>query len=347
MLSEWLWITSTMFWGYRSSTRPSASDIYHHLGKLFLISQPSSHGTIIGIQKGIHDSFILTTSVTASSQIMTSSFRHLEAAAAESNIEALEKHRETASTLTKALSDFLHAQAINTDDIHHWHQELIKLPDGDQGKPPETLIMVVGSMGAGKSTAINALIDEARLLPTSGYDACTSVATEVRYNHCTDPDEAYRAEITFITKEELLNELLVLREDALSASEAADGSIPAAAADYDDNSHAEVAWDKIQAVWPRLTRAELAAPDFDVRALLEDDLIRVFLGKTRQVFHSTAAGLCRSLERFIANRDNATLAKRAEGVGAEQQFWPLVDKVNIFVKAEVLSTGAVIRDMVG
>lgn len=315
------------------------------------MSQPSSHGTINSIRRAIHDSFILITSITQSSQIMNSIFRHLEAAAAESNIEALEKHRETASTLTKALSDFLLAQANSADDIQHWHQELIRLSDDDQGKPPETLIMVVGSMGAGKSTAINALIDEARLLPTSGYDACTSVATEVRYNHSTDPDEAYRAEITFITEEELLNELLILREDVLYSSEAAGGgsssAAPAASADYDDNSHAEVAWDKIQAVWPSLTRAELAAPDFDVRALLKDDLIRVCLGETHQVCHPTAAELCRYLERFIANRDNSALAKRAEGVGAEQQFWPLVDKVNIFVKAEVLSTGAVIRDMVG
>lgn len=60
-------------------------------------------------------------------------------------------------------------------------------------------------MGAGKSTAINALLDEARLLPTSGYDAYTSVATEVRFNHSLDSAEAYRAEIMFITEDELLN----------------------------------------------------------------------------------------------------------------------------------------------
>lgn len=280
---------------------------------------------------------------------MNSSFRHLEAAAAESNIEVLENHRETASNLIKALFDYLPAEANSTNDIHHWHEELITLADGERGKPPETLVMIVGSMGAGKSTAINALIDEARLLPTSGYDACTSVATEVRYNYSADPDEAYRAEITFITHEELLNEILILREDVLSDSEAAGASAPApaTAADYDDHSHAEIAWDKIHAVWPRLTRAELAAPGFDVRALLEDPMIRVCIGQTHQVCHPTAAGLCRDLGRFVANRDNAALARRAGAVGAEQQLWPLVDKVNIFVKAEVLSTGAVIRDMVG
>lgn len=278
---------------------------------------------------------------------MNCSFRYLEAAAAESNIEALEKHRETASKLTKALSDYL--QANNAHDVDHWHQELIRLTNDDQGKPTETLITVVGSMGAGKSTAINALIDEPRLLPTSGYDACTSVATEVRYNHSTDPNEAYRAEITFTTQEELLNELLILREDVLSISEAAQESntAAAAAAEHDDTSHAEIAWDKIQAVWPRLTRAQLAAPGFDVHTLLEDEFVHKCLGETYRVCHPTAAGLCRDLERFVANRDNATLAKRVERVGAEQQLWPLVDKVNIFVKAEVLSNGAVIRDMVG
>lgn len=62
--------------------------------------------------------------------------------------------------------------------------------------------------------------------------------------------------------------------------------------------------------------------------------------------HATAAALCKDLERFVANRDNASLARRAEGVNSEQQLWPLVDKVDIFVKADVLSTGAVITDMV-
>lgn len=279
---------------------------------------------------------------------MNCSFRYLEAAAAESNIEALEKHRETAFKLTKTLSDYL--QAKNAYDVDHWHQELMRLADDDQGKPTETLITVVGSMGAGKSTAINALIDEPRLLPTSGYDACTSVATEVRYNHSTDPNEAYRAEITFTTQEELLNELLILREDVLSASEAAQESsaaTTASAPEHDDTSHAEIAWDKIQAVWPRLTRAQLAAPGFDVHTLLEDEFVHKCLGETYRVCHPTASGLCRDLERFVANRDNATLAKKVERVGAEQQLWPLVDKVNIFVKAEVLSNGAVIRDMVG
>lgn len=271
---------------------------------------------------------------------MSSILPHLEAAAADNNVESLERHRETALRLAKELSGFQFAQANSTDDTHHWHQQLSELADDEQGGPAETLIMMVGSMGTGKSTAINALLDEPRLLPTSGYDACTSVATEVRFNYSMDPHEAYRAEITFITAEELLRELLVLSGDVLSAGEVADNMTA-------DDSPAEIAWAKVHAVWPHLTKAKMADPGFKLVDLLQDPLIRTYLGATLHICHPDAASLSRDLWRFIANRDNVALAKKAEGFEVEQQFWPLVKRVNIFVKAEVLSTGAVIRDMVG
>lgn len=108
-------------------------------------------------------------------------------------------------------------------------------------------------------------------------------------------------------------------------------------------------WQVINAYYigPRLTKSELASPDFDVHELLDDPLIRACLGEAHQVCHPTAAALCKDLGRFVANSDNASLTTKAEGVDSEQQLWPLVDKVDIFVKADVLSTGAVIRDMVG
>ncbi|KAL1881291.1 hypothetical protein Daus18300_001143 [Diaporthe australafricana] len=277
---------------------------------------------------------------------MSSSFSHLEAAAADNNVEVLEKHRKIASELAMTLSDYLFAQANATDETNHWYQQLRKLTTNSQREVAETLVMVVGGMGAGKSSAINALLGESGLLPTSGYDACTSVATEVRYNHSADPDQAYRAEITFITREELLGELHVLRDDVLSAAgggaagAAAEGTTP-------DDSSADIAWAKIQAIWPRLARAEIAAPGFDLDQLLRDPSVHAILGQTRQICHPAVKGLCKELKRYIANRDNVSRAKRAEAADVEQQFWPLVDKVSVFIKADVLSTGAVIRDMPG
>lgn len=42
-----------------------------------------------------------------------------------------------------------------------------------------TIAGVVGNTGAGKSSVINAVLDEERLLPTNGMRACTASATEV------------------------------------------------------------------------------------------------------------------------------------------------------------------------
>lgn len=62
-----------------------------------------------------------------------------------------------------------------------------------------TVIGVVGATGAGKSSVINALMDEERLLPTNCMRACTAVVTELSYNY---KNERYRAEIEFISPDD-------------------------------------------------------------------------------------------------------------------------------------------------
>lgn len=60
------------------------------------------------------------------------------------------------------------------------------------------IIGVVGSTGAGKSSVINALLDEECLAPTNYMRACTAVVTEIQYNDSTDPASKYKAEVEFI-----------------------------------------------------------------------------------------------------------------------------------------------------
>jgi ATPase subunit of ABC transporter with duplicated ATPase domains len=61
-----------------------------------------------------------------------------------------------------------------------------------------TIIGVVGNTGAGKSSVINAMLEEERLVPTNCMRACTAVVTELSYNSSEDENEKYRAEIAFI-----------------------------------------------------------------------------------------------------------------------------------------------------
>lgn len=58
-----------------------------------------------------------------------------------------------------------------------------------------TVVGVVGNTGAGKSSVINALLDEERLVPTNCMRACTAVVTELSYNYSDLEDARYRAEM--------------------------------------------------------------------------------------------------------------------------------------------------------
>lgn len=60
------------------------------------------------------------------------------------------------------------------------------------------LVGVFGRTGAGKSSLINAIIDEKNLLPTGSISACTSVVIKVEAN---TRSLKYEAEIEFIKEE--------------------------------------------------------------------------------------------------------------------------------------------------
>ena len=81
-----------------------------------------------------------------------------------------------------------------------------------------TVIGVVGNTGAGKSSVINAMLDEERLVPTNCMRACTAVVTELSYNKSNDPLAKYRAEIEFIQPADWEKELRTSLSDILDGS---------------------------------------------------------------------------------------------------------------------------------
>ncbi|XP_071085287.1 nuclear GTPase SLIP-GC-like isoform X6 [Haliotis cracherodii] len=79
------------------------------------------------------------------------------------------------------------------------------------GDPPEITVAVYGETGSGKSSLLNALLDQPSLLPTSGMGrACTSVVMKIEENK-TSSD--FEADIEFLTKEEWKKEFDVLKHD--------------------------------------------------------------------------------------------------------------------------------------
>ena len=79
--------------------------------------------------------------------------------------------------------------------IGFYREELKKL--SSDNSLPETLIAVVGTTGAGKSSLMNALLDHANILPTSGMKACTAVVVQISDNR---KNKDYEAEIEFLSE---------------------------------------------------------------------------------------------------------------------------------------------------
>jgi ABC-type multidrug transport system fused ATPase/permease subunit len=85
-------------------------------------------------------------------------------AAMEKGVELLEKLKEP---LTRAPSD----------DVSQWLPSIEKVQK--QAVRAKTILGVVGNTGSGKSSIINAMLDEERLVPTNCMRACTAVVTEI------------------------------------------------------------------------------------------------------------------------------------------------------------------------
>lgn len=63
------------------------------------------------------------------------------------------------------------------------------------------VIGVAGTTGASKTSLISAMLGQANILPTTSTDATTAVPVEIRYNEITDPQKAYKVNVTFMAAE--------------------------------------------------------------------------------------------------------------------------------------------------
>jgi GTPase SAR1 family protein len=242
--------------------------------------------------------------------------------------------------------------------IQSWIDSIDKL--SLQRKCKRMIFGVVGNTGAGKSSVINALLDEERLLPTNCMRACTAVVTELSWNYSEDPSSKYRAQIEFITPEDWKKELNIIIRDLLTESE----EVCREASDI--NTDAGVAWAKFRAVYPHIKRKHLNRRILD--DLMAGSDLEV-LGTTRTIEAAEPACFYQELQRYVDSKEKVDkkgtkqttrlrkrkVKKRAtkserESIGWQTRrmgFWPLIKVVRIYTKSQALSTGAIIVDLPG
>lgn len=214
--------------------------------------------------------------------------------------------------------------------------EQIKL-GRDLAKTSRTVIGVVGNTGAGKSSVINALLEEERLVPTNCMRACTAVVTELSYNETENEDAKYRAEIEFIQPEDWRRELAVLFEEVFDTKGLSKDA-------HNPESIAGVAYAKIRAVYHKHTKDMLQKSTIEQLMNVPD--VGSILGTVKRINSRDCASFYQRLQHYV---DSQQKLNGNKGVKPKREFqhWPLIKVVRIYTKADALSTGAVIVDLPG
>ncbi|QRW06436.1 GTPase SLIP-GC protein [Ceratobasidium sp. AG-Ba] len=195
-----------------------------------------------------------------------------------------------------------------------WLREVESLKN--QGAP-HTMIAVCGATGAGKSSLLNAVLDD-NIVPTSGMRACTAVVTEIAYHN----KSTIAADVEFLALSEWKAELEILLDDLVEE----DGTLKRLTDLRNDSMHA---------VYP------LLSPERMVR-MTPDEIIT----PTPKFFANEISKYIDSKDQKRGKDKDKDKKKEKSGPG-DPALWPLIRSVRVKCKANALSCGAVLVDLPG
>jgi hypothetical protein len=167
--------------------------------------------------------------------------------------------------------------------------------------------------------------------------ACTAVVTQLSWNSSTDENARHRAKIEFIQPEDWEKELGILLEELRDSS----GHVSHDATN--ENSEAGIAYAKIKAVYPSLTRDDMAKSN--VRDLMRQPGVQSVLGTTKRVEEARSDKFNRIIQTYVDSKGKSTNDNKKHNL--EMEYWPLIKVEKIYTKSDVLSTGAVVVDLPG
>ncbi|TGO29755.1 hypothetical protein BPAE_0011g00270 [Botrytis paeoniae] len=191
----------------------------------------------------------------------------------------------------------------------------------------------LGGSGTGKSSVINALLNERYLLPVSDEEASTAVIVEVSYNHSDAPDCSYRASIEGVSESEIRKELY--EDKAKWDSDIGRGE----ERDAEIMRRMQNTVKKFKCVFPELESLNDWART-SVDKVLARDFPRYLMDKKRIIETGDLKEFASKIKPYIDT------SKQKDGT-VSVSFWPFVKVVRLFTKSSILKAGIVFVDLPG
>ena len=206
-------------------------------------------------------------------------------------------------------------------------------------------IGVAGATGAGKTSALNAVLGMRNLLPSSNEAASTAVVCQVAYNEDDDQKRAFRAEVIFKSLRDYREELEVFFDDLRLSQmpdddDYGDGDIYSAQDKKAMADNIKQSAGKIKAVFG-LDERHLINQTVDSLLARNSDVLAMF-GKTMTIVECDAESFSRKVKPYL----DSTSTNHGD-TGFQFAAWPLIEEVRIFVKADILKNGLVLVDLPG
>lgn len=214
------------------------------------------------------------------------------------------------------------------------------------------IVGLLGVLGAGKTSLINALLDRKELLASSDDRAATAVMCEVAYNH---ESSDYRAEIIFRTRQSLI-EMLDKLFDNLKCKVEHETRMETLEENSDDNdsndSETEAINDIIVGIeadirpMVDMVTAIWGVNEDDLRNLSTQELLETnaygfeYLGTTRYISGTDQDDFAEELSSYLTSGSE-------DDTGSESTLCPLIEKVTVYLKSPILKYGLRLRDLPG
>ncbi|KAF6833883.1 tat pathway signal sequence [Colletotrichum musicola] len=267
----------------------------------------------------------------------------------DERVEAKEKAREAGVSLLLNIKAILAGDLAgrSLEGFDDWTASLEMLTEAPRSR--EIRAGLLGGTGLGKSSLLNALM-ATNIVPTSQSEACTAAICIYRWNSISENKKILRARITFKSWETVEAELDEMRQELEDLEEAQGlmGSFPDAG--YDGRV-ADLNQQIIQVQnWSGLKRDEIKtwSPKQIIsrsKTAFSENFRRGRGDRSENTYKDIMADNKNDFSELLKPYIDSSKAKAQDGKSFK--YWPLVQLVEVFLKADILKHGIQLVDLPG